>query len=170
MSSGSGGRTGFLVVLALVVVGGGLVTIGWVDYVRTNEMVASAEETEVTVLESSLSESGGPADDRSYTITVVYEYDIDGKTYQSSSVHPGISDRSYSQRRRAQTLVDKYPVGETRTGYVHPDEPDRSYLEQPSRVDRLRDNALNAGTAVVGGLILLVSSVGAVRTAAGIER
>ncbi|MFC7056891.1 DUF3592 domain-containing protein [Halovenus salina] len=151
MSSGSGGRAGFLVVLALVVVGGGLATVGWVDYARTNEIVASAEETEVTVLESSLSESGGPAEDRSYTVTIVYEYEVDGQTYQSSSVRPGLSDRSYSQRRRAQTLADKYPVGERRTGYVHPNEPDQSYLEQPSRADRLRDNALNAGTVAVGG-------------------
>ncbi len=169
---GSGTQSvGFLIILGLVVVGGGLVTIGWVDYVRTNEVVTNAEQTEVTILESSVSEpDGSSSDNDEYRITIRYEYEIDGQRYKSSSVNPGISDRSYSQRWRAQAIVDKYPVGETRTGYVHSAEPNRAYLEQPSRADQLENNALNIGMSVVGGLMFLLSSIGAVRMAAGIDR
>jgi hypothetical protein len=164
------GTAGFLLVLVLLVVGFGLATIGWVDYAAARDTTENAEPIEVTVLESEVTDSGGSSSDRTYSISVLYEYEVDGETYRSSNVRPGLSDRSYEQRHRAATVARKYPVNETATGYVDPENPERAYLEQPSPVDRLERNVVNAGLTAVGVLIFLVSAVGAVRSAALVER
>lgn len=164
------GTAGFLLMLVLLVVGFGLATIGWVDYAAATDVTANAEPTDVTVVESEVTDSGGSASDRTYSVSIVYEYEVDGETYRSSGVRPGISDRSYEQRRRAATVVRKYPENETATGYVDPERPERAYLEQPSAADRLERNVGNAGLTAVGVLVFVVSAVGAVRSGALVER
>lgn len=167
-----GERTaGFLLVLGLLVVGFGLATLGWVDYVTANDAIENAERTEVTVVETQLTEHRGEADgERSYSVTIVYEYEVDGETYRSSNVRPGVSDRSYSRRVDAEGLLQRYPEGETATGYVDPDDPERAFLERPSRGDRLENHLLNAAVTLVGLLVFAVGAVGALRSAAAIDR
>lgn len=157
--------------LFLTAVGFGVMTVAWVDHAAANDAIANAEPTTVTVVESEVNEHIDRDDNsREYSVTIVYEYAVDGETYESSNVYPGISDRRYSSRSRAQGLVDRYEAGETVTGYVDPDDPDRSYLRERSEFDRLRNDVGNAIALVLGGLLFVGGTVGSIRSAAAIER
>lgn len=157
--------------LVLLVVGFGVATVGWVDHAVADATVEDAEPTTVTVSESEMSEYAGTADEETeYSVTIVYEYELDGETYQSSNIYPGVSDRRYSSQARARGIVDRYPEGETATGYVDPDAPGRAYLLERSDANSIWNSVGNVVAVGIGSLLFLAGAVGALRSAAQIER
>jgi hypothetical protein len=80
------------------------------------------------VLKSRVEVSGG-----NYTSVsphVLYEYDVDGRTYQSAQIRAGDRYMRSSSEREAYDTVDRYPEGAVVTVYYNPTNPSESALER----------------------------------------
>lgn len=62
----------------------------------------------------------------SYYPVIIYQYEVDGKTYKNSRVS---FDRKSSNRRWAKQIVAQYPEGHTALIYYQGDDPQNSVLE-----------------------------------------
>jgi len=100
----------------------GFVVGGVYLYVEDARAVNSAEPTEATVISSEVeSASDG------YHVAVTYEYTVDGRTYESSNVYPGVGQTTKSQFE-AEDVVEQYPEGETASAYYNPENPSEAFL------------------------------------------
>jgi len=61
-----------------------------------------------------------------YTPSIVYDYDVNGKTYRSTKIRWANDPTS---RKKSQALVDKYPVDTTVTVSYEPESPEVAVLE-----------------------------------------
>jgi hypothetical protein len=82
---------------------------------------------------------------------VVYTYDVDGVTYESTQID--LRDATYmGNQDDALEIANQYPVGETVTPYVNPSDPTRAVLNR---------DLPGAVLVIVGtGLVLLLLSAG----------
>lgn len=62
-----------------------------------------------------------------YGARVLYEYQVDDQTYQSSKIT--VADGTSSRSRAAEAIVDRYPTGSEITVYYNPRVPQSSLLE-----------------------------------------
>ncbi len=83
-------------------------------------------ETECTVISSGVEETGD--DSEPYQPTVVFEYRVDGRTYESRKVTRASATSSSYDKARAPS--DRYPPGSRTTCRVNPDIPGESVLER----------------------------------------
>lgn len=119
------------------------------------EAVATADEVEATVIDSTVAggSSPGEATERVYSVEITYEYTYEGETYRNDDVFPeGSADANeFSNRGTAETLVEQYPAGETVTAYVDPDDPDDAHLENEVR---LQSVGIFLGLVLMGVVVL----------------
>jgi hypothetical protein len=72
----------------------------------------------------------------SYYPAVLYEYQVMGQRYQSTTLSPGL-EYGLSFRGRVQARVDKYPAGSMVTVYYNPDNPAQAVLEHSATGNRI---------------------------------
>lgn len=84
--------------------------------------------TSGTVIKSRVEVSGG--DHTSVSPFVLYEYTVEGQTYQASQIKAGDMHFAIRQHRAAYDIVDKYPVGASVTVYYDPANPALAALER----------------------------------------
>lgn len=115
-------RSALLLLLAV-----GLVTYGGYDYVQQSEAVTNAVAVEATVTAASVDR----LEDRrgvDYEPDIEYTYQYQGETYTSEQVFPSTGVRTYSDRSKAQSIVDAYNTGTTVRAYVTPSAPGDGFL------------------------------------------
>ncbi len=94
--------------------------------IKTSVAATSYEPVQATITESEVSYNNS-GDGTTYSADIRYEYDFGGIRY--------LGDRysfmviSTSERRFADRICSRYPVGETVTAYVDPEEPSEATLE-----------------------------------------
>jgi hypothetical protein len=113
-------------------------------------------ETEGLVLESRLKETHG-SDTPSYRPIVIYQYDVDGKTYRGDRVMFGVRDVSWPHDD-AEAVRRNYPEGERIRVHYDPGHPGQSVLDTDV-VGRYAHWAFGMSGFVTGGVIMLVSLV-----------
>lgn len=134
----------------LLLVGVGLLWLGYSDYATQEDRLENAIEVEAEILETEVDRrSSGSSSSSSYYPQVEFAYTYEGTTYTSSNIHATDAESGHSSRSSAESVLEAYPEGETVTAYVDPDEPGEAFLE------RERSNA-PYGFAAVGALALLV--------------
>lgn len=72
----------------------------------------------------------------SYYPVVLYEYQLIGQRYQSSTLSPGM-EYGLGFQGRVQARVDKYPAGSTVMVYYNPDNPAQAVLEHSATGNRI---------------------------------
>jgi hypothetical protein len=116
------------VLLPLLIIGG----TGYFIYKRSQQgttyrQAAQAwRSTTGTILMSSVQtiHSGN-----SYPV-IVYQYEINGKQYQSQTIKAGEQFLNIRIAGQAQEIVNRYPIGTTVPVYYNPDNPAESALER----------------------------------------
>ncbi|MHC5083319.1 MAG: DUF3592 domain-containing protein [Planctomycetota bacterium] len=63
-----------------------------------------------------------------YLTKIVFEYEIDNTAYRSDHFHAGGLKSVFSDKRKAQELSAKYPIGTKTHAYYHPDFPQKAFL------------------------------------------
>lgn len=100
-----------------------------------------------------------------------YEYTVDGTSYTDNRIyHPSqvesesgeLRGKEFDAQSDAQDVVDRYETGTTATVYYDPDDPDVSYLEDPSNDLLVAAGIMGlfgllAGGSGLGGLLGFVS-------------
>jgi len=154
---------GILVFLAI----GGALVYGGAHLQGQMPSAEATEPVEATVVESDFTQRGsGP--DREFTVSVTYEYDVDGQTYRSSNVKAGAEGYTVDTRKRARTLLDEqWAEGNTIEAEVDPDDPQTAYLVGYRRGDRLERTLIHYGLMGVGGLMILASVVSLTKKVGG---
>lgn len=145
--------------LVLVAIGVGALIWGYGSYKKSQE-AKSWPTTEGKVISSEVdsrfSRSKGGTRSRhktNYSAKVLFEYDVDGKTYTSDKV--SLAEYSSSVRSEAQQVVDKYPVNESVIVYYDPTNPEIAILE-PGKLGGI------VIPFIIGGMFVLCGILGAV--------
>jgi hypothetical protein len=93
-----------------------------------NQAALSWLTTTGTVIKSRVEVSGG--DHTSVTPRVIYQYEVNGTTYQAERIKAGDIHMRISTSRGAYDTVDHYPEGATVTVYYNPMNPAEAALER----------------------------------------
>jgi hypothetical protein len=112
-----------------------------------------------TILDSKVVESrvrdaatGGPV--RSYQPLLRYQYQVDGRLYQSSRF--SYLGPANSSRDTVQAIVESYPVGSQQTAYVNPSDPQQAVLQRSQVSVDLMSGYFWVPTVMVAVGLLLV--------------
>lgn len=138
-------RSALLLLLAV-----GLIGFGSYDYVQQSQAITNAVAVEATVTAASVDR----IDDRrgiDYAPDIEYRYQYQGETYTNAHVFPSTGTRTYSDRSKAQSIVDSYAPGSTVRAYITPSDPSDAFLIRERTPWPLR--------AVTIGSVLLVIAV-----------
>lgn len=125
------------------------------DYQTT---VGEAVETEGTVVSTDVRQNGVDEETTEFRAVVRYEYSYDGQQYASETLYPD-TQRVFSSREAATTVVSGYEAGQRVTVHVHSDNPSRSFLiaADPPVVNYLL--LIGGGVAVLFGTHTVYESV-----------
>ncbi|MGB9951181.1 DUF3592 domain-containing protein [Haloarcula marismortui] len=139
-------RSALLLLLAV-----GLLGFGGYDYVQQSQAVDNAVPVQATITDSSVDRmDGGRGID--YEPEIRYTYQYQGETYTSEQVFPSTGVRTYSDRSRAESVVDSYEPGTTTRAYVSPADPDGAFLIRERTPFPLRAIAAGGVLAAIGVL------------------
>lgn len=119
-----------LVGLSFLLLGLVLMAAGGYASVEQDRQAATFQPTEATVVSSVVVDPEYTAPEAAPDLDqpdITYEYTVDGETYQSSSVFPGI-DAMGVGTPPAEDVVASHPEGATVTAYYDPDDPSRAFL------------------------------------------
>jgi len=160
--------------VVLLLVGVGVVTGAFLGPFSTYQEVQSHETTEAEILSSDI-ESATEQDDGEteveYYPRIEYEYAVDGTSYTDVRVfhatqvenEPGeLRGKEFDNENKAQNVVSRYQSGSTATVRYDPDDPELSYLEDPSQSLLTTSGMMGLfglifGGMGLGGLLGLVS-------------
>ncbi|KXK12812.1 MAG: hypothetical protein UZ14_CFX002002050 [Chloroflexi bacterium OLB14] len=124
--------TACAVILPILIIGG----IGYYLYRRNQQSMAQRQDSQnwstttgkilMSSVQSQRSSTGG------YSIypVIVYQYEVNGKTYQNQTVRVGDKFLKINVVGQAQKTVDKYPIGKEVTVYYDPNNPAECALER----------------------------------------
>jgi len=121
-----GGRVGGTLFFAVFLLMGLLFTAFIVGESLRQAAVWLWPEVECTVLESGVEITGD--DESPYRATVLFEYEVDGRTYHSQTVSRGLDATSSYDAARGP--ADRHPPGSRAMARVNPDRPDEAVLER----------------------------------------
>jgi hypothetical protein len=121
-----GGRIGATLFLSIFLLMGSLFAVFILGEAIRQTMVWFWPSAPCTIIESGVDTSG--ADDNPYSPTILFEYEVGGRVYRSTTVSRGeTSSSSYDSARRPS---DRYPPGSDATCWVHPKTPSIAVLER----------------------------------------
>lgn len=124
--------TACAVIIPILIIGG----IGYYLYKRNQQSMEQRQDsqhwasTTGTILMSSVQTSHSSSGGASIYPVIVYQYDVNGKTYQSQTVRVGDKYLKVTIPGQAQKTVDKYPIGSKVTVYYDPNNPAECALER----------------------------------------
>ncbi len=120
------------VIVPILIIGG----IGYYIYRGNQKSMAQRQDSQnwstttgkilMSSVQSQRSSTGG------YSIypVIVYQYEVNGKNYQSQTVRVGDKFLKINVVGQAQKTVDKYPIGKEVTVYYDPNNPAECALER----------------------------------------
>lgn len=120
------------IILPILIIGG----IGYYLYKRNQQSMAQRQDAQNwasatgTIMMSSVQSSRSGTGGYSTHPVVVYQYEVNGKTYQSQTIRVGDKFLKVNLSSRAQSTVDKYPIGAKVTVYYDPNNPAECALER----------------------------------------
>ncbi|MGM0591139.1 MAG: DUF3592 domain-containing protein [Halobacteriota archaeon] len=138
MSPGTGGDGEFAHPIVPIILGVLIIAGGGYLYYSGMQATANAEAVDATVVSSGVvdtDDTGSSNDADDYSVMVEYRYTVDGESYTSRNLCPGLGsgcEPSSDFRTDMEDFVDRYPEGEIVTAYVPPSEPSNAYLIQTS--------------------------------------
>ncbi len=92
------------------------------------------QETPCTIVSSEVETHHGDDSD-SYSVRIVYNYDFDGRHFESDRYHFMVG--STGGRSGKQAIVDRYPPGSKSICYVNPDDPTQAVIHRGFSTDML---------------------------------
>lgn len=129
------GLRSILFALVFVIAGIGITGFGVVDYQNRQSDIQEAVQVEGTVQSTDVHErstEGGEV----YSPYVRYTYRYEGSQYTSRSIYPGLNQRTFNNREKAEEVVSQYSPGGTTTVYVNQEDPSRAFLIKDTQTFR----------------------------------
>jgi hypothetical protein len=125
-----------LLALVFVVVGVAIIGFGVMDYQNRQSDIQNAVQVEGTVQSVDVHEQSSEGSDSSYNPYIKYAYSYEGQQYTSRSVYPGLNQRVFDNRDKAEEVVSEYSSGETTTVYVNQENPSSAFLIKETQTSR----------------------------------
>jgi hypothetical protein len=150
--------------VVLLLVGIGVVTGAFLGPFSTYQKVQTHETTSGEILSSDI-ESATEQDDGEteveYYPRIEYEYTVDGSSYTDVRVFHAtqvgneageLRGKEFDSESKAQNVVSRYQSGSTATVRYDPDDPELSYLEDPSSNLLMTSGIMGLFGLIFGGL------------------
>lgn len=121
-----------VVIIPILIIGG----IGYYLYKRNQQSMVQRQDaqnwanTTGTIMMSSVQSRRSGTGGYSTIPVIVYQFEVNGKTYQSQNVRAGDKFLKINLSSQAQETVDKYPIGKQVTVYYNQNNPTECALER----------------------------------------
>lgn len=112
--------------LIFILVGAGLSWWGW-TILQNARSSASWPSVQGQITSSLVDYSTDAEGGDSYSPQVAYAYAVNGRSYEGQTIKFG--ENSYSSKRKAQAILDRYPNGQRIAVFYDPTQPDKAVLE-----------------------------------------
>lgn len=148
--SGCGGCLNTAIVTFIFLIIGGALVLWGLNILGDARASASWPIAEGKVVSSQVEHSTDSEGGDSYQPKVNYTYSVAGVPYSGRQIKFG--ENSYSSRRQAEEIANRYPVGDSVAVYYEPENPEKTALEP----------GVTAGSYIVfgiGAIFVLVSLV-----------
>lgn len=134
---------------------GGLAFLGAAAYIwRTGRSTENWVPITVTITESTIRKEYDDGIDMHYPI-VRYTYTHEGKRYSADGLRSGGASGD-SRLAKVEALISQYPVSDTVTAYMNPDNPEEALLIRGVNRPLLLILVIMGVPFTIGGLVLLV--------------
>jgi len=115
---------GYLAICA--VVGVGIIAYSLVQ--RSRLRASQAWPVATGTITKAVLEEHGSSDSAEYSVSVLYEYEVNGVRYTGRRV--GFGRRGYARKKNAQAQLDRYPLNSSVMVFFNPAKPEEAVLER----------------------------------------
>lgn len=124
------GRGAVISNIAIILVGFGLIFLGYNTYTSQNQALENPVNVSATVTDTGIdrqsSRRGGP----DYQPEIIFEYSYEGQDYTSSNMYPGGQDpKDYNVESNAREVVQEYSQGSEISVSVPPENPGEAFIK-----------------------------------------
>ena len=145
------GRGAVISNIAIILVGFGLIFLGYNTYTSQNQALENPVNVSATVTETDIdrqsSRRGGP----DYQPEIIFEYSYEGQDYTSSNMYPGgQKPEDYNLESNAREVVQEYSQGSEITVSVPPSSPGEAFIHPSKTRDPLMFIAVGFSFVLAG--------------------
>ncbi|MEM7011622.1 MAG: DUF3592 domain-containing protein [Verrucomicrobiota bacterium] len=141
--------------LFLVGIGSLFVWYLWASYQKAKAMDTWLETPALMLRSEVIDIQSTPQSNQEYLAQVRYQYEIDGKTYESELLK--LADGPSASQGKIARKIESYPNGAMVTAWVNPDDPNQSVLKRNTKAALY--TIWFPLLFVIGGLGMMLSSV-----------
>lgn len=156
---GEEGKGAVISSLVAILIGLGLVVLGFNTYTNQNQALENPVNVSATVVDTGITEDSSRRGGIDYQPEIEYEYTFEGQTYTSDSMHPGgqLPDE-HNIESEAREVIDRYSQGSEITVFVPPENPGDAFIEAEKTSDPLFFMGIGVLFMVLGGYNFLKTS------------
>jgi hypothetical protein len=116
--------------IAIILVGIGLIFLGYNTYTGQNQALENPVNVSATVTETGIDRQSGGRGAPEYQPKITFEYSYEGQDYTSSNMYPGgQKPEDYNVESNAKQVVDEYSQGFEITVNVPPENPGEAFIK-----------------------------------------
>lgn len=132
------GKGAVLSTAVIVLIGLGLVGLGYNTYVNQNQALEDPINVSATVTETGIDQDSSRRGGIDYQPDIKFEYTYDGQQYTSTNMYPGGQQPDhYDREAKARAVLDTYSQGSEITVYVPPETPGEAFIQAKKTNDPL---------------------------------
>jgi Protein of unknown function (DUF3592). len=125
-----GGKGATISNILIVLVGLGLIFLGYNTYTSQNQALENPVNVSATVTDTGIQEDSSRRGGIDYQPVIQYEYSFEGQEYTSDNMYPGgQSPKDYNLQSSAKEVVEDYTQGSKLNVYVPPENPGEAFIK-----------------------------------------
>lgn len=125
-----GGKGALLSNFVIILVGIGLILLGYSTYTSQNQALENPVNVSATVTDTGIDEQSSRRGGIDYQPEISFEYSYEGQEYTSTNMYPGGQDpEEHNVESEAREVVEEYSQGSEIHIYVPPESPGEAFIE-----------------------------------------
>jgi|APHM01.1.fsa_nt_gi Protein of unknown function (DUF3592). len=125
-----GGKGATISNIVIVLVGFGLIFLGYNTYTSQNQALENPVNVSATVTNTAIQEDNSRRGGIDYQPVIEYEYSFEGQEYTSDNMYPGgQSPKDYNLQSNAEEMLDDYEEGTEINVSVPPGSPGEAFIK-----------------------------------------
>lgn len=121
---------------AIILVGIGLIFLGYSTYTSQNQALENPVNVSATVTDTGIEEHSSRRGGIDYQPKISFEYSYDGQEYTSTNMYPGGQEpEEHNVESEAREVVDEYSQGSEMSVYVLPESPGEAFIRAKKTIN-----------------------------------
>lgn len=132
------GKAGLISNIAILLVGVGLVFLGFNTLISQDQALENPVNVSATVVDTGIQQDSSRRGGIDYQPQIEYEYSFEGEKYTSRNMHPGGQlPNQYNVESKAREVIEEYSQGSEINVFVPPEKPGEAFIQKKKTNDPL---------------------------------